>query len=371
MQFARPVRPPSLAERLARAADAPRALPVLVVGLLLAGSAAAQVLVADTAGARGPSGPSGAPGQAVGTVDPSPTATATLPPATPEPTPPPTPTPSPTATPTPTPTPVPPAVVRFRPRDGWTGVSPWAAVSVRFTEAMDHASTEAAFSATIDGAAITGRSRWAEGDTVLVLQPSSRLPYGATVRLAVAAGARSQAGGVLAEAASVTFVVAPRPTPPPTARPTPPPTAGPTAPPTAPPTATPAASPSDVAWQWPLLGPITQRFGESLTQFGVHQGIDIDGDTGDSVRAARAGTVTVAGRWDECGGLQVHVDHGGGLSSWYRHLSRIDVAVGTRLARGAIIGAVGDTGCSLGSHLHFAIRVGSTFVDPLRYLPSR
>ena len=246
-------------------------------------------------------------------------------------------------------------------------MSPWAAVSVRFTEAMDYASTEAAFSATIDGAAIAGRYRWAEGDTVLVLQPSSRLPYGATVRLAVAAGARSQAGGVLGEAASVTFVVAPRPTPPPTARPTPPPTAAPTAAPTA----TPAASPSDVAWQWPLLGPITQRFGESLTQYGVHQGIDIDGDTGDSVRAARVGTVTVAGRWDECGGLQVHIDHGGGLSSWYRHLSRIDVAVGTRVARGAIIGAVGNTGCSLGSHLHFAIRVGSTFVDPLRYLPSR
>jgi murein DD-endopeptidase MepM/ murein hydrolase activator NlpD len=126
-----------------------------------------------------------------------------------------------------------------------------------------------------------------------------------------------------------------------------------------------------MAWVWPLLGPITQRFGESLTQYGYHQGIDIDGDTGDSVRAARGGTVTVAGTWDSCGGIQVHIDHGGGVESWYRHLSRVDVSVGSRVGAGAIIGAVGSTGCSTGSHLHFAIRDRGEFVDPLRYLPAR
>ncbi|HSL33684.1 MAG TPA: peptidoglycan DD-metalloendopeptidase family protein [Candidatus Limnocylindrales bacterium] len=256
----------------------------------------------------------------------------------------------------PTPTPEPPTVVRFRPRDGWTDVSPWAAVSVRFTQPMDHATTEAAFVAVVGEKPVAGSVRWAENDTVLVLQPKSALPYGASVGLSVAAGARSRAGAVLASPAAVSFTVAAKPAP---ATPAPP---------------RPTAKPGPVAtsgWRWPLIGTITQRFGESLTKYGFHQGIDIDGDTGDAVRAARAGTVTVAGHWDECGGLQVHIDHGDGLTSWYRHFSRVDVAVGERVAAGTVIGAVGETGCAFGSHLHFAIRKGSTFVDPLRYLPPR
>ena len=350
----------------ARTAGHARLRPLLVVAFLIAGSAAAQAVSVESTGAQPRSSSSPIPavafraGQVRSALDPTPERTPVVVPGV---------RPSirvdtVSPTPEPTATPEPPAVVRFRPRDGWTDVSPWAAVSIRFTQPMDHASTEAVFAATIDGATLTGARRWAEGDTVLVLQPGTRLPYGATVRLSVAAGARSQAGGVLATEAAVTFTVVARPKP--TPAPTPPPT---NAPPAAPPATTRPAPVS--GWQWPLNGPITQRFGESLTQYGVHQGIDIDGDTGDPVRAARAGTVTVAGRWDDCGGLEVHIDHGDGLSSWYRHLSRIDVAVGARPAGGAVIGAVGDTGCSLGSHLHFAIREGTTFVDPLRYLPSR
>lgn len=257
-------------------------------------------------------------------------------------------------------TPQPPAVVRFRPRDGWTGVARWAAVSVRFTEPMDHRSAEQAFAALLDGQPITGSHRWAEGDTVLVLQPAAALPFGAEVQLSVAAGALSQAGGALISSEAVTFSVEDRPVPAPKSapRPTPEPAA--------------TSAPAATGWQWPLLGPITQGFGESLTQYGFHQGIDIDGDTGDPVRAARDGTVVVAsGGWDECGGLQVHIDHGNGLQSWYRHLSRIDVAVGAHVPAGSMIGGVGDTGCSQGSHLHFAIREGRVFVDPLRYLPPR
>jgi murein DD-endopeptidase MepM/ murein hydrolase activator NlpD len=125
------------------------------------------------------------------------------------------------------------------------------------------------------------------------------------------------------------------------------------------------------AWRWPLLGPITQRFGETLTEYGFHNGIDIDGETGDPVVAARSGRVSVAGDVDQCGGLQVQVDHGGGVISVYRHLSRIETAVGTSVGDGERIGRVGNTGCSLGSHLHFGISVDGTWVDPLRYLPAR
>ena len=150
----------------------------------------------------------------------------------------------------------------------------------------------------------------------------------------------------------MTFTVEPRPAP---ATPRPAPKATP--------------RPHSAAWRWPLIGPITQKFGESLTQYGFHQGIDINGETGDAVRAARGGRVTVAGHWDECGGLQVHIDHGSAVESWYRHLSGVGVKVGQRVDAGTVIGAVGETGCAFGSHLHFAIRAGGSFVDPLRYLP--
>jgi murein DD-endopeptidase MepM/ murein hydrolase activator NlpD len=199
--------------------------------------------------------------------------------------------------------------------------------------------------------AVVGKLHWAEGDTVLVLNPAKALPYGATIILAVDDGARSAQGATLAAPARVSFVVEakPEPTPRPTPRPTPKPS----------------------AWRWPLIGPITQLFGQSLTQYGFHQGLDIDGDTGDPVRAARAGRVIVAGYADACGGLQVRIDHGGGITSWYRHLSRVLAHVGDRVAGGTLIGRVGATGCAIGSHLHFGIRIGSTFVDPLRYLPRR
>jgi murein DD-endopeptidase MepM/ murein hydrolase activator NlpD len=266
---------------------------------------------------------------------------------------------APEATPGPTPaaTPAPeaPTVIRFRPRDGWTGVSRFAAVSVRFSRPMDHATTERAFHVTMGQTPVTGTVNWAEGDTVLVLDPRLPLPYRARVTLAVAPGAHSAEGAPLRAARSVTFTVQSRPTP--AVQATPSPSRRP--------------APSSAAWRWPLIGPITQKFGETKTQYGFHQGIDIDGNTGDRVRAARGGRVVVAGTFDSCGGLQVHIDHGDGFESWYRHLSRIDVKPGDVVAAGVVIGRVGDTGCSLGSHLHFGIRRGATFVDPLRYLPPR
>jgi len=227
-------------------------------------------------------------------------------------------------------------------------VAAGANLSVRFTMPMAHDATEAAFSATLSGKELSGRSWWAEGDTVLVFDPKALLPRGAHVTLEVGGGARSTYGVPLGDSVTVSFAVVAA--------------------------ASPQPSPQRVTssgWRWPLSGPITQRFGQSLTKYGIHQGIDIDGTTGNPVRAARSGTVTVAGHYDGCGGLEVHIDHGGGLVSWYRHLSQIDVAVGREIAAGTLIGAVGNTGCSLGSHLHFAIRRGSTFVDPLTHLPPR
>jgi murein DD-endopeptidase MepM/ murein hydrolase activator NlpD len=245
----------------------------------------------------------------------------------------------------------PPVVVRFRPRDGSTGVAPSSWLSVRFSAPMDRASTERAFEVLVAGRPIDGRRWWAEDDTVLVLDPDGRLPAGVVVRLVVGTTARSRIGLPLVARAEATIRVAAAAS----ARPSPSGEGGDTS----------------QGWRWPLLGPITQRFGESLTRYGWHNGIDIDGATGDPVVAARAGRVTVAGRYDVCGGLEVHLDHGAGLESWYRHLSVVEVAVGAWVVAGERIGRVGDTGCSLGSHLHFAIRRDGTWVDPLRYLPAR
>ena len=246
------------------------------------------------------------------------------------------------------PVPALPEIVRFRPRDGWTEVDRNTQLSVRFTTPMDHATTEAAFHATLDGADVAGSIRWAEGDTVLVLRPSTALPYGARVELRVDAEALSAAGSAVLAAVAASFTVEARPA------------AG-----------TNGGGGTASGWTWPLAGPITQYFGQTLTQYGTHQGIDIDGDVGDPVTAVRSGVVIVAGYADECGGLQVRIDHGGGLLTWYRHLSAIDVGVGDAVAAGSLLGKVGATGCAIGSHLHFGVSLDGAFVDPLRYLPPR
>ena len=104
-------------------------------------------------------------------------------------------------------TPAVPSVVRFRPRDGTTGVDPSQAISVRFTTKMDEASTTPAFTITANGKPVTGKTYWAEDETVLVLTPSAALPAGAKVVATVSAAATSTGGLHLSAAASATFTV--------------------------------------------------------------------------------------------------------------------------------------------------------------------
>ena len=85
-----------------------------------------------------------------------------------------------------------PAVVRFRPRNGWVDVGWSQKLSVRFTEPMDHASTEAAWSAIQDATGLDGTFTWAEGDTVLVFDPSKTLDYNQEVTMTVGTGALSR-----------------------------------------------------------------------------------------------------------------------------------------------------------------------------------
>lgn len=104
-----------------------------------------------------------------------------------------------------------PAVVRFRPRSGWTDVARGQDISVRFTRPMDRAATRNAFSVTVGDKPIAGTYRWAEGGTVLVFAPTKALPYGATVAMRVAETARSVTGAPIEKAVSGTFKVVKKP----------------------------------------------------------------------------------------------------------------------------------------------------------------
>ncbi|NLO28565.1 MAG: peptidoglycan DD-metalloendopeptidase family protein [Actinobacteria bacterium] len=121
----------------------------------------------------------------------------------------------------------------------------------------------------------------------------------------------------------------------------------------------------------PVDGGVTSGFGYRMHPIfhvrKMHTGIDMDGDMGDPIRAASAGTVISAG-WRGGYGKCVVISHSGGLATLYGHLSTILVSVGEEVKRGEIIGKVGSTGYSTGPHLHFEVRVNGEPVDPLGYL---
>jgi murein DD-endopeptidase MepM/ murein hydrolase activator NlpD len=98
-----------------------------------------------------------------------------------------------------------------------------------------------------------------------------------------------------------------------------------------------------------------------------HKGVDLGADYGMTVRASAAGTV-VANGYDGSYGIKIDIDHGNGYHTWYAHLSRVDVAVGTRVYKGQNIGAVGATGFATGPHLHYQIMYNDQPVDPTPFL---
>jgi len=100
-----------------------------------------------------------------------------------------------------------------------------------------------------------------------------------------------------------------------------------------------------------------------------HWGIDIAGNDGEGVYATDAGVVVYAG-WNNYGyGNMIMVDHGNNFQSLYAHLSGINVGCGQSVGQGDVIGAIGNTGRSSGSHLHFEIRAISSWVNPWDVLP--
>lgn len=131
------------------------------------------------------------------------------------------------------------------------------------------------------------------------------------------------------------------------------------------------ASVRPVAGSIPTAGGFGSRWVRGCAACSTnHQGLDFAAPTGTPVLAAMSGRVVSAGRLGGYGN-QILLQHADGSQTRYGHLSQIGVRVGQSVSVGERIGAVGSTGVSTGSHLHFEVILGGVPVDPAVWLGHR
>jgi murein DD-endopeptidase MepM/ murein hydrolase activator NlpD len=122
---------------------------------------------------------------------------------------------------------------------------------------------------------------------------------------------------------------------------------------------------------WPVEGTLEGGFGgrgiHLAAGYEFHSGQDIEAPWGAPVVAGASGRVSFVG-WQNGYGQLVVVDHGGGLTTRYGHLSHIDVELNQTVSRAQFLGKVGSTGRSTGPHLHYEVRINDQAVNPLQYL---
>lgn len=122
---------------------------------------------------------------------------------------------------------------------------------------------------------------------------------------------------------------------------------------------------------WPVQGWVTSEFGYRSSPFSgakeFHKGLDIATRMGVHVVAPADGLVSEV-TYDRDVGHMVKINHGYGMTSWYGHLLRTPVKQGSMVKRGDIIGYVGNSGRSTGSHLHYSVTLNSIPVNPRKYL---
>lgn len=119
---------------------------------------------------------------------------------------------------------------------------------------------------------------------------------------------------------------------------------------------------------------ITSRFGERRLFNGTlesdHEGTDLSARQGEPVRAANEGTVALSRDLFHSGNTII-IDHGGRVFTAYFHLSSLEAKEGQRVRHGEQIGRTGSTGRSTAPHVHFAVNVAGTYVDPESFMRLR
>ena len=131
---------------------------------------------------------------------------------------------------------------------------------------------------------------------------------------------------------------------------------------------------ADTPTMWPLKGVrgnITTRFGWTIHPFThmgyLHTGVDIAWALGTPVEATANGTVVQTGYTEDAGNF-ITIQHKYGFTTRYLHLLEIVTHKGDHVNRGDTIGYVGSTGLSTGPHLHYEVRLGANYVDPMNFL---
>lgn len=127
----------------------------------------------------------------------------------------------------------------------------------------------------------------------------------------------------------------------------------------------------DTGFQLPILARLTSPFGAFRSFNGTlntrHTGWDIRATLGTPILASAAGRVAFAGLMDIRGNYVV-IDHGYGIYSGYAHMSQMHVTRGQTVAKGQVIGVVGDNGRTSGPHFHWEMAVNGEWVDTVRFI---
>jgi murein DD-endopeptidase MepM/ murein hydrolase activator NlpD len=96
-----------------------------------------------------------------------------------------------------------------------------------------------------------------------------------------------------------------------------------------------------------------------------HSGVDIKAKTGDPVGSSQSGIIQFAGWYHGYGNLVI-VDHGGGVTTYYAHLSSFQLGLGDRVERGTVVGYAGSTGRATSPHLHYELRIDGNAINPFQ-----
>jgi murein DD-endopeptidase MepM/ murein hydrolase activator NlpD len=108
-----------------------------------------------------------------------------------------------------------------------------------------------------------------------------------------------------------------------------------------------------------------RRFHPVLKRWKAHLGTDFGARRGTPILAVAKGKIIYAG-WKGANGNLIKIKHRDGYTTIYAHLSRIKIKCGEEVKKGEVIGYVGSTGRSTGSHLHFGVYRNGRAINPMR-----